>query len=69
MPEEATEAEEIKASDLVKLMGVVGAAAGLYNALEIEYKWTELRPWSKEFTDLGIALRDLGLAEVSDVGP
>jgi hypothetical protein len=47
-------------------MGVVGAAAGLFNALELQYKWTERRPWAKEYNDLGAALRELGLAEVSE---
>ena len=56
-------AEEIKASDLVLLMGVVGAATRLYNALEAEYKWTHLRPWSGEFEQLGAALREMGVEE------
>jgi hypothetical protein len=64
--DEAQEVQTIRASDLVKLMGVVGAAAGLFNALELQYKWTERRPWAKEYNDLGAALRELGLAEVSE---
>jgi hypothetical protein len=57
-------AEAIKASDIAKLMAVVGAAAGLFNRLEREYYVTQLRPWGPEFRELGQALRDLGLPEV-----
>lgn len=52
------EVEAIRASDLMKLMEVVKAATGLYNALEgEEYK-------SPEFDQLGAAFRALGIGEV-----
>jgi hypothetical protein len=59
--------DEIKASDLVALMGVVGAAAGLYNALELTEPAT-FKPWSGEYEELGNALRTLGLVEVQADG-
>jgi hypothetical protein len=50
--------EEIRASDLTKLMAVVQAAAGLYNALE------QIDASLPEFDELGDALRNLGVSEV-----
>jgi hypothetical protein len=60
------EKTEIKGTDLVLLMSVVEAAAGLYNALEIHEPTLvrNLKAWRPEYDDLGCALRDLGLPEV-----
>lgn len=57
-------AEAIKASDLASLMAVVGAAAGLWNRLEQEFKKSLIHAWAPEWRELGAALRDLGLPEV-----
>ena len=64
-----SEPEAIKASDLVKLMDVVQAAAALYNELELAlgggfslaFEQNTLGAWE----DLGEQLRALGLAEVT----
>lgn len=53
--------EGIKASDLLKLMQVVEKATGLWNALE---RLTPEMLVPEEFSELGAALRALGLAEV-----
>lgn len=59
MPDEE---QTIKASDLLKLMDVVEAATGLWNACEQTFgaRWG-----CSEFKDLGDALRKLGLQEVT----
>jgi hypothetical protein len=56
------ELNTIKASDLLKLMGVVEKATGLYNACEQTFgaRWN-----CSEFRELGDTLRGLGLKEVS----
>jgi len=58
------EAEAIKASDLMKLMDVVQAATGLYNAIERQHGPDPERTVAEEWEGLGDALRSLGLAEV-----
>jgi hypothetical protein len=59
-----TVVEQIKASDLLKLMEVVKAATGLWNALEAEGA-SELPPAARlEWDQLGEAMRVLGLTEV-----
>lgn len=63
MSDEETEVERsIRASDLLKLMGVVEAAAGLFNFCEHIYgaEWGCV-----EFRELGQKLRVLGLSEVT----
>ena len=61
---------EIKASDLARLMDVVEAAAGLYNELEKKYttEWVPVGEIGKAWHEVGQALRELGLHEVT-VGP
>jgi class 3 adenylate cyclase len=66
-----TVVEQIKASDLLKLMDVVHEATGLYNALEQMIDGTggafeRLAGTSimAEYAKLGNALRALGLTEV-----
>lgn len=51
--------EQIKASDMLKLVSTIDAAAGLYNALE------QLGHSSPEYDALGEKLRELGLREVT----
>lgn len=54
--------EAIKASDLLKLMSAVEKGTGLYNACERTFG----SAWNcPEFHELGAALRELGLQEVS----
>lgn len=59
-----TTVEQIKASDLLKLMDVVKEATGLYNALEKEGAWELPAEARTEWDKLGNALRALGLAEI-----
>ena len=60
-----SEPEAIKASDLVRLMEVVKAATGVYNALERDFpSGHEPNLWD-DWAELGNALRDLGLIEVT----
>lgn len=60
MPEE--EVQSIRGADLLRLMDVVEAATGLYNACEQTFgeRWG-----CAEFKELGEKLRAFGLQEVS----